>query len=385
LAKDRLHIVMEYAEAGDLWRLLHKQHPEPWPEEVITGFFIQLCLAVKFVHDKNILHRDIKPPNIFLTKVGVLKLGDFGIARVLQSTQSMARTQVGTPYYSAPELCHGLSYGKKADVWALGCVLFEMCAHEPPFYARTIGEVTRKIMYGTFPAQSVAGFHPEIRRLIGNMLSKRPAQRPSTHRILQNPFLQQGADTALDPLSAFIARCFKEEKAGKMPAAEAEQAVDAAAKGEVEMIPKPEAEDKKEFQIMRATAKVIIQEVIETPAQSDPMEDKELEAEYDKLIESQPTLSEQLASPSGRGHGVDSSVVEVLQEADRLGVGADSEENYCTPIKLDPRPAGNSVFFGKIDPVKFDADGALPSPGIDQVEALANAELEALEKQMREL
>ena len=180
IARERLYIVMEYAEAGDLWRIMYKNPDgvEVWPEEIVLGFFLQMCLAVKFVHDRQILHRDIKPANMFLTKGGILKLGDFGIARVLERNQ-MARTQVGTPFYVAPEICHKLSYGKKADVWALGCVLFEMCAKEPPFNGRSVGDIQRKITGAPVPANPrlIHKYSPEMRKLVAQTLHKRPNQR----------------------------------------------------------------------------------------------------------------------------------------------------------------------------------------------------------------
>ena len=69
------------------------------------NWFVQICLALKHVHDQRILHRDLKTQNIFLTSNGKIKLGDFGIARVLNNTMECARTLVGTPYYLSPELC----------------------------------------------------------------------------------------------------------------------------------------------------------------------------------------------------------------------------------------------------------------------------------------
>lgn len=80
----------------------------------------QICLALKHVHDHNILHRDLKSQNIFLTQKGIVKLGDFGIAKVLDATEGQAQTQIGTPYYLSPEICESKPYGRKSDVWSLG-------------------------------------------------------------------------------------------------------------------------------------------------------------------------------------------------------------------------------------------------------------------------
>lgn len=102
--QNKLKIVMEYAECGDLSKAVAARRNEkrPFEESQILDWFTQICLAMKHVHDRKILHRDIKGQNIFITKANTLKLGDFGIARVLNKTQDKARTVVGTPYYLSP-------------------------------------------------------------------------------------------------------------------------------------------------------------------------------------------------------------------------------------------------------------------------------------------
>lgn len=89
---------MEYADGGDLSRRIKERQGKLFSEGTILDWFVQICLALKHVHDRKVLHRDIKSQNIFLTSSGMVKLGDFGIARVLGNTISMAKTMVGTPY-----------------------------------------------------------------------------------------------------------------------------------------------------------------------------------------------------------------------------------------------------------------------------------------------
>jgi len=107
---------------------LKKQNFNYMPEEQILTWFVQMCLALKHVHDRKILHRDLKSQNIFLMKSGMIKLGDFGIARVLNSTNELAATVVGTPYYLSPEIVQSNHYDFKTDIWSLGVLLYEMCA-----------------------------------------------------------------------------------------------------------------------------------------------------------------------------------------------------------------------------------------------------------------
>ena len=85
------------------------------------------------MHDRKVLHRDLKSQNIFLMKDNSVKLGDFGIARVLGNTREKAKTMVGTPYYLSPELVESKPYNFKSDIWSLGVVLYELCALKPPF------------------------------------------------------------------------------------------------------------------------------------------------------------------------------------------------------------------------------------------------------------
>lgn len=91
-----LCMVMEYADGGDLYRFLRDQRGAHLPEDRVLDLFVQICLAMKHIHDRKVLHRDIKSQNVFLTaNRRIVKLGDFGIARVLNSTKELARTQCG--------------------------------------------------------------------------------------------------------------------------------------------------------------------------------------------------------------------------------------------------------------------------------------------------
>ncbi len=95
--------------------------------------FCQVCMAVQSVHNEKILHRDIKSHNVFMTKDMQIKLGDFGVAKILESSAQRAETIIGTPHYYSPEMCKGLNYDYKSDIWALGVLLYEICALEHPF------------------------------------------------------------------------------------------------------------------------------------------------------------------------------------------------------------------------------------------------------------
>ena len=91
------------------------------PEDTILEWFVQICFALKHVHERKVLHRDLKTQNIFLMASGQIKLGDFGIARVLDATKDYAKTMVGTPYYLSPEIIEDRPYNFKSDVWSACC------------------------------------------------------------------------------------------------------------------------------------------------------------------------------------------------------------------------------------------------------------------------
>ena len=99
------------------------------------NWFVQICFAIKYIHDKNILHRDLKLSNIFLSSNGDINLGDFGIAKVLDNSDEFAKTIVGTPYYLSPEICLRRPYNQKSDIWSLGCILYELMNMKHAFEA----------------------------------------------------------------------------------------------------------------------------------------------------------------------------------------------------------------------------------------------------------
>jgi NIMA (never in mitosis gene a)-related kinase len=152
-------------------------------ENQILDWFTQICLALKHVHDRKILHRDLKTQNIFLTKDNKIKLGDFGIARVLSKTCDKAKTFVGTPFYLAPEIIESTPYSFKADIWSLGVILYEMCCLEPPFNADSFPSLVFKIVKGNYPPIS-GNYSKELRNLVSSLLINDPNKRPNVQQIL---------------------------------------------------------------------------------------------------------------------------------------------------------------------------------------------------------
>ncbi|XP_029563378.1 serine/threonine-protein kinase Nek1 isoform X4 [Salmo trutta] len=219
-----LYIVMDYCEGGDLFKTINSQNGVQFPEEQILDWLVQICLALKHVHDRKILHRDIKSQNIFLTKDGTIQLGDFGIARVLNSTVELARTCIGTPYYLSPEICENKPYNNKSDVWALGCVLYEMCTLKHAFEAGNMKNLVLKIIRGSYPPVSIH-YSQDLRSLMGQLFRRNPRERPSVSSILDKPFLSHRIFRFLTP--EIIAQEFSHSFLHKQPKAGVAQAASA--------------------------------------------------------------------------------------------------------------------------------------------------------------
>ncbi|XP_024897392.1 serine/threonine-protein kinase Nek8 isoform X1 [Pteropus alecto] len=176
----------EVPSGGTLAEFIQKRCNSLLEEETILHFFVQILLALHHVHTHLILHRDLKTQNILLDKHRmVVKIGDFGISKIL-SSKSKAYTVVGTPCYISPELCEGKPYNQKSDIWALGCVLYELASLKRAFEAANLPALVLKIMSGTFAPISDR-YSPELRQLVLSLLSLEPAQRPPLSHIMAQP------------------------------------------------------------------------------------------------------------------------------------------------------------------------------------------------------
>ncbi|PSN63728.1 G2-specific protein kinase-like protein nimA [Corynespora cassiicola Philippines] len=214
-ASQDLHLYMEYCGNGDLGRVIKdlKRKRQFADEEFVWSIFSQIVSALYRCHygedtppagrhvmglapnakprgngKPMILHRDLKPENIFLGEDNSVKLGDFGLSKILQS-HDFASTYVGTPFYMSPEICKAEQYGPHSDIWALGCIIYEMCAQEPPFNAKTHFELIQKIKRGDYPAIPSC-YSQELKKVIASCLQVFPSNRPDTAQLLNLPIVR---------------------------------------------------------------------------------------------------------------------------------------------------------------------------------------------------
>lgn len=209
--KKAIHIYQEFCDGGDLAKVIStfKRNKQSVPEEFIWEVLVQMLLALHRCHygidaknvdlfsrsgngeepqvnsERVIIHRDIKPDNIFMLDSGkTIKLGDFGLAKMLTSLNDFAKTYVGTPYYMSPEVLMDNPYSPVCDIWSLGCVLYELCNLEPPFQAKTHLQLQMKIKRGVI-AEISPNYSPQLRNIINESITVNPDNRPTCYELLE--------------------------------------------------------------------------------------------------------------------------------------------------------------------------------------------------------
>ncbi|XP_039537221.1 serine/threonine-protein kinase Nek3-like isoform X1 [Pimephales promelas] len=186
------YIVSDYCAGGDLHKKMKTQENTPFEEEQIIDWFVQICLALQYLHKNSVLHRDIKPQNVFLTEEGYINLGDFGCSRVLQRADKYATSVVGTELYVSPEIREN-RHNSKSDIWSLGWLLHDLCMLN--VWSNSIKRLClyAKSLEGTKPTISNI-YSEDLKELIRQMLSRDPHERPSADEILDKPFLEDAVE-----------------------------------------------------------------------------------------------------------------------------------------------------------------------------------------------
>ncbi|CDJ53670.1 NEK kinase, putative [Eimeria brunetti] len=214
---EKLSLVIEYADSGDLAAhvlgrraLLDEQNnahevssralpgnqssrrESPFfQEKHIMLVFVQCLFGLHHLHKNSIMHRDIKTHNILLFSSGLVKLGDFGVAKSFKRTK-VRKSYVGSPLYMAPEVHSSQGYTYKADIWSLGCVLYELCCLKHPYTGNNVIQLAMEVTNAPPPTCLDVPPHTytvDLLHLINRMLQKDPDLRPSTAEIIRMPFV----------------------------------------------------------------------------------------------------------------------------------------------------------------------------------------------------
>ena len=180
-----LSIIMEYAGGGDLTKLInsYKLKQKYISEKRIWKYTYQIASALEHLHRHDILHRDLKAANCFLTNDDNIKLGDMNISKVIKNGQ-LAHTKIGTPYYMSPEIWNNTPYNEKCDIWALGCLIYELACFKVPFEGNSVNELKRHINKGYYIKTPNNIYSHQLWTLINQMLCINPVQRISINQII---------------------------------------------------------------------------------------------------------------------------------------------------------------------------------------------------------
>ena len=181
-----LNMVTEYVDGGDLSMKIKiaKQKKAFLKENIIWNIFIQILEGIDYLHKKFIIHRDLKTSNIYLTKKRVVKIGGLNVGKNIED-KGMALTQIGTPYFTAPEIWEQKPYDYKCDIWSIGCILYEMTSLHVPFLGLNMQELYYNILNLKYkPIPNI--YSKELNEIINLILNKDPKKRPSTTELLNN-------------------------------------------------------------------------------------------------------------------------------------------------------------------------------------------------------
>ncbi|KAJ8287200.1 hypothetical protein GJAV_G00048830 [Gymnothorax javanicus] len=186
--KDNIYILLEYCSRRSLAHILKAR--KVLTEAEVRYYLRQIVSGIKYLHEQEILHRDLKLGNFFINESMELKVGDFGLAAKLEPLENRRRTICGTPNYLSPEVLNKLGHGCESDIWALGCVMYTMLLGRPPFETTNLKETYRCIREARYSMPSSLSSSAKL--LISSMLSKCPEDRPSLDDILLHDFFGQG-------------------------------------------------------------------------------------------------------------------------------------------------------------------------------------------------
>ena len=188
-----LSIVTKFCKYGDLYRDIQVRLKKYnyFEEKEIWKIFLQLSYGIFYLHKNNIIHRDLKTANIFLEKDNRIKIGDFGISKILDNT-NLTDTQIGTPLYFSPELVKKQEYGTKTDMWSLGCILYEMLTLRVAFNSLSMAALCKKIKTASYlKLKNYNNYNKQLFSIVDELIIVDQSKRLSADDLLEKDIIKE--------------------------------------------------------------------------------------------------------------------------------------------------------------------------------------------------
>lgn len=204
-------MITEYCGGGSVATLMKPTAPGGLQEKWIIPILREVAEAIKWVHEAGIIHRDIKCANVLITEEGAVQLCDFGVAGTIESKVDKRSTVIGTPHWMAPELFDVVpSYGKEVDIWAFGCMVYEISTGLPPnAMSRLPFDRLGSLIKQHAPRLEGGDYSDDLRDLVAFCLEEFPSERPSIDRVQNHHYLlNTSAQYPMSSLSHLV-RAFK--------------------------------------------------------------------------------------------------------------------------------------------------------------------------------
>uniref|UniRef100_A0A674CCR4 Serine/threonine-protein kinase PLK n=1 Tax=Salmo trutta TaxID=8032 RepID=A0A674CCR4_SALTR len=182
--QDNIYIFLELCSRKSLAHIWKARHTLTDPE--VRYYLRQIISGLKYLHNRGILHRDLKLGNFFVNENMELRLGDFGLAAKLETVEQRKKTICGTPNYLAPEVLNRQGHGTESDIWSLGCVMYTLMCGNPPFETLDLKETYKCIKEVKYNLPSTLS--PAAQKLISSILQKNPSDRLTLDQILNHQF-----------------------------------------------------------------------------------------------------------------------------------------------------------------------------------------------------
>ncbi|KAL8120420.1 MAP3K epsilon protein kinase 1-like isoform X2 [Apium graveolens] len=187
--KSHLHIILEYVENGSLANIIKPTKFGPFPESLVAVYIVQVLEGLVYLHEQGVIHRDIKGANILLTKEGLVKLADFGVATKLTEADVNTHSVVGTPYWMAPEVIEMSGVCAESDIWSVGCTVIELLTCVPPYYDLQPMPALFRIVQDERPPIPDS-LSPAMTDFLFQCFKKDARQRPDAKTLLSHPWIQ---------------------------------------------------------------------------------------------------------------------------------------------------------------------------------------------------